>query len=174
MIEYKVKSNRKSKRITIRVDDSGFVTITKPLRVPLAYIKLLVHRKSAWITAKISEMSDRPARLLAHHNKQDYRAYKDEALKLAEDKVAYFNQFYKYDIGKISIKNQSTRWGSCSGKRNLNFNYKILFLPEELQDYLVVHELCHLAQMNHSARFWGLVATYIPDYKTLRNQLKLY
>lgn len=174
MIEYKVKSNKKSKRITIRVDDSGFVTITKPLRVPLAYIKLLVHRKSAWIEAKISEMSKRPTRLLAHHNKQDYLNNKDKALKLAVSRVGYYNQFYQYDIGKISIKNQSTRWGSCSGKKNLNFNYKILFLPPQLQDYLVVHELCHLAQMNHSARFWGLVATYIPDYKALRKELKLY
>jgi predicted metal-dependent hydrolase len=150
------------------------VTITKPLRVPLSYIKLLVHRKSAWIEAKISELSKRPKRLLAHHSNKDYLENKEAALELAIKKVNYFNQFYKYDIGKISIKNQSTRWGSCSGKKNLNFNYKILFLPENLQDYLVVHELCHLAQMNHSARFWGLVATYIPDYKTLRNQLKLY
>ncbi len=174
LISYKVKSNKKSKRITIRVDNSGFVTITKPLRVPLAYIKLLVHRKRAWIEAKVLEMSTKPAKLLGHHIKKDYLDNKDGALKLVESRVEYFNQFYQYDIGKISIKNQSTRWGSCSGKKNLNFNYKILFLPKELQDYLIVHELCHLAQMNHSTRFWALVATHIPDYKTLRNELKLY
>jgi predicted metal-dependent hydrolase len=87
-------------------------------------------------------------------------------------KIIYFNSFYNFKYNKIFIKNHQRRWGSCSSKRNLNFNYKIIFLPERLQNYLIVHELCHLKEMNHSKGFWALVAKTIPDYEKLNKQLK--
>jgi len=74
--------------------------------------------------------------------------------------------------GKIAIRNQRSRWGSCSKKGNLNFNYKLVFLPPEVRDYVIVHELCHIKEFNHGRGFWALVAETIPEYKDLRKQLR--
>ena len=110
--------------------------------------------------------------MLRRRTTRDYVRHKHAALLLAQKKVAEWNAFYGFRVGKISVKNQKTRWGSCSRKGNLNFNYKILFLPEPLADYLVVHELCHLGEFNHSHKFWNLVAQTLPDYKARRVALK--
>ena len=75
-------------------------------------------------------------------------------------------------FNKINIKNQKTRWGSCSKKGNLNFNYKIALLPQHLADYIIVHELCHLGEFNHSRSFWNLVAKVFPEYLGIRNELR--
>jgi predicted metal-dependent hydrolase len=102
----------------------------------------------------------------------EFLVHKNLAQKLAETKIAKFNQFYNFKFNKITIKNQKTRWGSCSRKGNLNFNYKIALLPERLADYIIVHEICHLGEFNHSRKFWNLVAQTIPDYSEIRNELK--
>lgn len=103
---------------------------------------------------------------------KDYLLYKKEALKLVEERINHFNLFYNYKWNKIFIKNQKTRWGSCSKKGNLNFNYKIVRLSRELADYIIVHELCHLGEFNHSKNFWVLIEKTIPNYKTLKDTLK--
>jgi predicted metal-dependent hydrolase len=115
-----------------------------------------------------------PKKLLGHLSAKDFKENKKKALELINERIAYFNQSGEYPVGKVSIKNQKTRWGSCSGKRNLSFNYKLLFLPENLRDYIIIHELCHLKEMNHSKNFWNLVAEKVPDYKAIRRQIKLY
>ncbi len=104
--------------------------------------------------------------------KKDFIHHKEEALAFAEMRVKYFNKFYKFTFNKINIKNQKTRWGSCSKNGNINFNYKIALLPQHLADYIIVHELCHLGEFNHSRKFWNLVAKTIPDYLEIRNELK--
>ena len=91
---------------------------------------------------------------------------------MAQKKVLKFNKIYKFKYNKINIKNQKTRWGSCSVKGNLNFNYKIALLPEKLAEYIVVHELCHLGEFNHSYKFWKLVEKTIPDYLEIKEDLK--
>ena len=96
----------------------------------------------------------------------------EQARFFVENRISYFNKFYKFEINRIAIKNTSTRWGSCSSKKNLNFNYKIIFLKPELSDYLIVHELCHLGQLNHSKKFWALVFKTIPDYAKINKELK--
>ena len=73
---------------------------------------------------------------------------------------------------RVSIKDQKTCWGSCSRKGNLNFNYKLLFLPEHLQDYVIVHELAHLVELSHSRRFWAVVAGVLPDWRVRRRELR--
>ena len=94
------------------------------------------------------------------------------ARSFVKNRIIYFNNFYKFKINRIAIKNQKSRWGSCSKKGNLNFNYKIIFLKPDLADYLLVHELCHLGQFNHSKNFWALVGKTIPHYKSLHKELK--
>ncbi len=102
-----------------------------------------------------------------------YMQHKEVARALVHAKLVYFNnQFYNFKLNKVFIKNHRLRWGSCSSKGNLNFNYKIVFLPSEIADYLVVHELCHLSEFNHSPKFWALVAEGIPHYKKVRSELR--
>ena len=94
---------------------------------------------------------------LAADSREHYLAHKEQALARCTERVEHWNQFCQYDYNTIRVKRMKTRWGSCSSKKNLNFNYKILFLPEERANYIIVHELCHLAEMNHGPRFWALV-----------------
>ena len=97
---------------------------------------------------------------------------KEQARRLVENRLSFFNKFYDFEINRIAIKNTSTRWGSCSSKANLNFNYKIIYLRPQLADYLIVHELCHLGQLNHSKKFWELVKQAVPDYVELNKELR--
>ena len=82
-----------------------------------------------------------------------YLKHKEVARTLVRERLEYFNAFYGYEYKRIAIKNHKSRWGSCSKKGNLNFNYRIALLPSELADYIVVHELCHLGEFNHSPKF---------------------
>jgi len=117
-------------------------------------------------------MKDLPQAKSEKSNQKDYQQHKQKAALLVRQKLDYFNQYYNFKFVRISIRNQRTRWGSCSQRRGLNFNYRLVFLPEPLIDYIIVHELCHLGQMNHSDRFWDLVAKTIPDFKLRRRELK--
>jgi hypothetical protein len=97
---------------------------------------------------------------------------KQEARAIALSRITHFNQFYQCSLRRISIRNQRSRWGSCSQKGNLNFNYRLLKLPLSLVDYIVVHELCHLREFNHSKRFWDLVGETLPDFRERRAALR--
>lgn len=97
--------------------------------------------------------------------KKHYAAHKEAARVITHDRLVHFNQYYQLEYKRVAIRNTRSRWGSCSSKKNLNFNYRILFLSSELRDYLIVHELCHLKEMNHGPQFWSLVAEQVPDYK---------
>jgi predicted metal-dependent hydrolase len=101
-----------------------------------------------------------------------YLSYKEEARKLIVSRVNYWNQFYAFDFNRIAIRNQRRCWGSCTSLKNLNFSYKILFLPSHLQDYIIVHELCHLQELNHGKSFWALVEKQVPQYKLCIKDLK--
>jgi predicted metal-dependent hydrolase len=104
--------------------------------------------------------------------------HKQNAEALVLSRLAHFQSVYRDQFGytliykKVSIKNQSSRWGSCSQKGNLNFNFRIALLPPELADYVIVHELCHLGEFNHSKKFWDLVVLTVPNWQTLRARLK--
>ena len=100
-----------------------------------------------------------------------YKAHKEFARTLVHQKLTSFNLHYKFTYNKVAIRNQRSRWGSCSKRGNLNFHYRIVLLPEHLQDYLIVHELCHLEMFNHSKNFWALVAETIPDHAARRKEL---
>lgn len=101
-----------------------------------------------------------------------YLKYKEAARALVHARLAHYNRLYQAPLKKVFIKNHKSRWGSCSSLGNLNFNYKVLFLHPEVADYVVVHELCHLKEFNHSPKFWALVAEALPHYKALRQELK--
>lgn len=146
--------------------------VTAPQNMGQSIIEQFIIKKSQWITDKIDYFKRFPVKMFTKSGKRDYLKYKENALALAESRINYFNKQYEFLINTINIKNQKTRWGSCSRKGNLNFNYKIALLPLRLADYIIVHELCHLGEFNHSYKFWNLVAKTIPDYRDLRNELR--
>lgn len=98
--------------------------------------------------------------------------YKKKAEEVIHDRLQFFNEHYSFKYNRVSLRNQKSRWGSCSRLKNLNFNWRLIMAPIEVIDYVVVHELCHLKQMNHSPKFWGLVEETIPDYKEVRKWLR--
>lgn len=101
-----------------------------------------------------------------------YVENKEEARKLVLARLMHFNQYYNFSWNRVAIRNQRRCWGSCSSQRNLNFSYKLLLLPPEICDYIIVHELCHLQEMNHGPKFWVLVAEQVPEYKNRIRELK--
>jgi predicted metal-dependent hydrolase len=104
--------------------------------------------------------------------RKDYLNNKERARTLVQERLVHYAERYALTYGRVSIKNMTSRWGSCSGKGNLNFHYKVVELPPDLLDYLVVHELCHRTHMNHGPQFWALVAETIPNYALLRLRLR--
>jgi predicted metal-dependent hydrolase len=110
--------------------------------------------------------------LLTRRNRPNYLANKEAARALVHARLLHFNTLYKHQLKKIFIKNHKSRWGSCSQKGNLNFNYKIVFLPPEVADYVIVHELCHLKEFNHSQAFWAEVSKALPHYVAFRKELR--
>lgn len=104
--------------------------------------------------------------------REHYLLHKEAARELVLARLVHFNQHYGYTYKRVAIRNQRTRWGSCSSNGNLNFNYRIVFLPAHLADYIIVHELCHLRELNHAQAFWNLVALQCPEYKKRAAELR--
>jgi predicted metal-dependent hydrolase len=110
--------------------------------------------------------------MLRRRNHRHYLAHKELARAKVAERLAHYNAHYGHSLRRVFIKNSKSRWGSCSSAGNLNFNYKLLFLPPALVDYVVVHELCHLRHFNHGPEFWALVAEVLPNHKALRKALR--
>ena len=98
--------------------------------------------------------------------------YRNAAREVFTNRVEYYHRFTGGHYTSITIRDQKTRWGSCSAKGNLNFNWKLVLMPEHVMDYVVIHELAHRKEMNHSARFYAVVAQQMPDYKVWQSWLK--
>ncbi|MBP9864077.1 M48 family metallopeptidase [Patescibacteria group bacterium] len=171
-VEYTLKVSKRARRMRLAVYCDGTFVVTAPVAMDTNLIEQFIIRKSQWVIDKIEYFKGASVNILPRSTKRDYLTSKEIALNLAKEKIERFNQTYQFKFNQINIKNQKTRWGSCSRKGNLNFNYKIIHLPEKLADYIVVHELCHLKEFNHSQKFWNLVAKVMPDYLELRSELK--
>lgn len=100
------------------------------------------------------------------------KRYKNAARTQLEARTAYYQTITGGSYTSISIRDQKTRWGSCSSRGTLSYNYRLIFAPPKVLDYVVVHELCHLTYLNHSKDFWNKVASVMPDYKIYKNWLK--
>ena len=117
-----------------------------------------------------------PRTIFSTHSRRQYLANREAARAIVTERVGHFAAHYAarhgIAVGRIAIRNQRSRWGSCSKKGNLNFNYKLVFLPSELRDYVIVHELCHIKEFNHGRGFWELVGEQAPEWKELRRRLR--
>ena len=172
-VSYILRRNRRAKSVRLSVGVGGMLAVTVPYGVALWRAESFIHEKTDWVLRSIETMEKRSAEsIFSRRSKREYQKLKETARSLAKSRVEYFGSFYGIHPGAIAIRNQKTRWGSCSKRGNLNFNYKIALLPEHLADYIVVHELCHVVEFNHSKKFWQLVAKAIPDYKARRREIK--
>ena len=168
--EYQIKPSAKAHRIRIIVYPDGKVIVTKPKRVADFWARQFVHRKSGWIRSKLDYYERTPVAKFADERSKD----RAEALEFVKSRIAHFNAHYKFAVGKVSIKDHKSLWGSCSARHNLNFNHKIVELTPKQADYIIVHELCHIGEFNHSQKFWDLVAQTIPNFLALKKELRRY
>jgi hypothetical protein len=172
-INYNLRKNRRAKRLKLTIYCDGSFAVSAPRRLSLSAIENYILQKSDWVLDKLKIFKRKTeGGIFSGTSVNDYPNLKKTALELAQKKVAQFNEQYALSYRRISIRNQKTRWGSCSKLGNLSYNYKITLLPERLVDYIIVHELCHLKEFNHSRKFWDLVAQALPDYKQRRKEIK--
>lgn len=171
-LEYGFRRSRRAKRLRVSVACNGTVTLTLPWFVPVSAGETFLRIQAGWVFRKLEEMAGRKQPILSGIGKREYRKRRNEALAFVTDRVEYWNRFYGFSYGRISVRDQKTRWGSCSKTGNLSFNWKLLLLPSEMADYVVVHELCHLAEHNHSPAFWFQVDRTTPDYRDIRRRMR--
>jgi len=172
-----IKSSRR-KTLSIQIGAGGKMTVRCPYYASKWAIDGMLKEKSEWIYKNYMESIQRTTitdNLVPSKETEDpalVNKHKKYARKIFEAKVAYFSQFTGGNYTGITVRDQKTRWGSCSGRGTLSFNWRLILAPTEILDYVVVHELCHLTHMNHSKEFWKLVESVIPDYKIRRKWLK--
>ena len=169
-----IRSNRKT--VAIQVNKDLSVTVRAPRRATQKDIERILKEKESWINKHIEKMKEKKAQYDALEVKRltnaEIQELADKALLIIPERVKYFAKLIGVDYGRITIRNQRTRWGSCSSKGNLNFNCLLMLTPPDVLDYFVVHELCHRKEMNHSKAFWNEVEKVLPNYKELVRWLK--
>lgn len=168
-----IRSSRKT--LAIQVSVSGQVTVRAPHTMPDSTIHRFLSQKESWILEHLSHAATEPAQPQAKNPPlSEFRRsyYMESARKIFKRKTAAYAKKMSVTYGRITIREQKTRWGSCSSKGNLNFNWKLILLAPELLDYVVVHELAHRREMNHSKNFWKIVEAELPDYRERRRRLK--
>lgn len=167
-----IRSSRRTIAIEIKPDCR--IVVRAPLRMPNRDIQRFVDEKADWIEKYLQIVKQRQNAAVAKYTDAQIRSFADAARKDISERVKMFAPLVGVTVGRIAIRKQKTRWGSCSAKGNLNFNCLLMCCPEEVRDYVVVHELCHRKELNHSADFWAEVGRVLPDYQMQRKWLKVH
>ena len=167
-----IRSSRKT--MVLEIIKDGMILVRAPYRMPESEIRRFIQEKSDWIEKHVQRIEERQRTLppVEGLTMKDIRKLADQASVVIPKRVEYFAEKIPVTYGRITIRNQKTRWGSCSSKGNLNFNCLLMLAPPEVLDYVVVHELCHRKEMNHSERFWREVENILPDYRERKKWLK--
>ncbi|MDO4284757.1 MAG: SprT family zinc-dependent metalloprotease [Eubacteriales bacterium] len=170
-----LRSQRRTWALSLSQD--GTLTLRVPLWMSTAEAERILLSKTDWILDKQEQLARRRAsrpvsRLTPEEKRAQELRLRREAADLIPRRAAYYQAMLPGQYRRIYIRGQKTRWGSCSSAGNLSFNWKLMLAPPEILDYVVVHELCHLTQMNHSRAFWALVESILPDYKQRRKWLR--
>lgn len=171
-VEYLLKKNPRFRRLRLTIHQGGDFVVTAPKALSLRGIESYLKVKASWILEKLKIARTQKKPFLSGKNRKEYLELKDKARKIITEKVEFFAQRHSFHYNRISVRNQKTRWGSCSQKGNLNYHYKIALLPDDLADYIIVHELCHLRELNHGRNFWREVENILPGYKERIKKIK--
>jgi predicted metal-dependent hydrolase len=167
-----IRSYRKT--IAMKIDSPDCLVVRVPRAMPNPDIDAFIKKHWDWITRhlQLAQAWEAQKASIGKFSEEEIKDLADQALKIIPERVAFFAHHMGIRYGRITIRNQKTRWGSCSSKGNLNFNCLLMLVPPDVRDFVIVHELCHLREMNHSPRFWAEVAKVIPDYREHRKWLK--
>ena len=167
-VEYSIiRSDRKT--IAIQILPDGNVVVRAPKRIRIDEVRRFVESKAGWIQKHLSTRTTQNQEKLTE---QELKSLRNKAHVLVTERVEHYAPLVGVTYNQIAIRAQRTRWGSCSSKGNLNFNCLLALVPMDVLDYVVVHELCHRKELNHSDRFWNEVAGVLPDYKARKKWLK--
>lgn len=172
-ISYTLRTSRRARRMRLNLYGDGSVVVTRPWGLDEFFVNRFIVENTDWVLKKLRALKQF-GRDLSRGEHRRFKDYQDQAFAFVHARIAFWNQFYHFSFVSIRVRNQKTRWGSCSSKRTLSFNFKILFLPTHVADYIIVHELCHLKELNHSPAFWRLVARTIPNYNEIRKSLRMH
>ena len=156
--------------LSLQVKQDGSVLVRCPRRYPQSEIQKFVESKSQWILKNLRQVET--LNTLPHLTEEELEILNDQAHSIIPQRVRFWAPKVGVSYGRITIRRQKTRWGSCSSQGNLNFNLLLMLAPPEVLDYIVVHELCHRKQMNHSRAFWAEVEAVLPDYRQQELWLK--
>lgn len=172
MMEQLEITRSKRRTIAIEVKKDLRIVVRVPLEMKDNDIQRFVMEKQRWIEKHLQIVKKRNEEKETPFTVEEIHALADAALKDLLQRVAKYAPIVGVTVGRITIRNQRSRWGSCSAKGNLNFNCLLMLCPEEVRDYVVVHELCHRKELNHSPAFWSLVECVLPGYKEQYHWLK--
>ena len=164
-----IRSRRKT--IAIQIDREGQVIVRTPYGITKRQVEEFLDEKKDWLLQTRQRVEKRKTEQIPI-SEEVRREGIERAKRIFPERTAYFAKRMGVDYGRITIREQKTRWGSCSSKGNLNFNWKLVLLDPELLDYVVVLELAHRREMNHSKNFWKIVEAELPDYRERRRRLK--
>ena len=166
-----IRSNRKTLALQIK---DGELIVRAPRKAKQAEIDAMIDQHRSWIEKHLqkAEQHRQTAKALEPLTMEEIRTLADQALKVIPERVRYYAPIIGVTYGRVTIRNQRTKWGSCSAQGNLNFNCLLMLTPQEVLDSVVVHELCHRKEMNHSDRFYAEVLRVFPDYKKWDDWLK--
>ncbi len=166
-MQYRViRSDRKTVALQIK---AGEVIVRAPQRMPQSDIEQFVCKHRQWIEKHLASPQKQDAPPLSN---EDIRALASKALEVIPPRVQHYAAQIGVHYNRITVRNQKTKWGSCSGKKNLNFNCLLMLAPIEVVDSVIVHELCHLKHMNHSKAFYDEVRRIYPEYDKWHGWLK--
>ena len=173
MIKYTYILRRsKRKSISVEIGRDANIIVRAPLKMSVKDIEAFLYSKQDWIDRNLEAVKKRCAMTPERLDEKQVAELEKKARKYIPERVSYFSNIMGVEYGRIAIRKQKTRFGSCSAKKNLNFNLAIMLMPQNVSDYVIVHELSHLVHMNHSLNFWSEVEKVIPDYKVRRKWLR--
>lgn len=168
---YELKRSKR-KSISLEISRDASLIVRAPIKMSVKDIEAFLSSKHDWIDRNLDEVKKRCAMTPERLEEKQLAELEKIARKYIPERVSYFANIMGVEYGRIAIRKQKTRFGSCSAKKNLNFNLAIMLMPQRISDYVIVHELSHLIEMNHSARFWSEVEKVMPDYKDTRRWLR--
>jgi predicted metal-dependent hydrolase len=176
--EAAVRRSARARRLSVTVKPDGTVVVSAPFRASERAILRFLETSAPWVKKTLARVQRKGSELLplpeGMGTKKHFATHKERARKILRARMEYWRVKLDTDFTGPRIGNQSTRWGSCSKTGTISLNYRLVFLPEELMDYVVVHELCHRLHFNHSKSFWCAVGSALPEYGVLRRTLRRY
>ena len=163
------KKTNKYVRLTVKKD--GSVVVSAPKFFPIEEVQKFVVTRRGWIDEQIQKFAAMP-KVEGAGTREHFKEHKQKSLAFLNDKVKNFAAMYGVQPSAVAVGVKKTQWGSCNREGRMRFNYMLYFLPEHLAEYIVVHEICHMVEFNHSPKFWEAVGKSVPDYKNRKRELK--